>query len=32
MVPNDDGMWRTRYLNELYMPYDELDIAGGGEM
>jgi len=20
-------MWRTRYLNKLYMLYDELDIA-----
>jgi len=27
MVPNDDSMCRTRYLNELYMLYDELDTA-----
>jgi len=27
--PNNDGMWRTRYLNELFMLYDELDIAEG---
>ena len=22
---NDDGVWRTRYNNELYTLYDELD-------
>jgi len=24
---NDNGMWRTRYSNVLYTPYDELDIV-----
>jgi len=24
---NDNGMWRTRYINELYTLYDELDIV-----
>ena len=23
---NDNGVWRTRYINELYTFYDELDI------
>jgi hypothetical protein len=23
----DNGMWRTRYINELYMLYNELDIV-----
>jgi hypothetical protein len=27
MVPSDDSVWRTRYLNELYMLYDELGTA-----
>jgi len=24
---NNNGMWRTRYINELYTLYDELDIG-----
>ena len=24
---NDNGIWRTRYNNELYTLYDELDIV-----
>jgi hypothetical protein len=24
---NDNGMWKTRYSNVLYTPYDELDIV-----
>jgi hypothetical protein len=24
---NNTGMWRTRYNNELYTHYDELDVA-----
>jgi len=23
----DNSTWRTRYINELYMPYNELDIV-----
>jgi hypothetical protein len=23
----DNGMWRTRYINELYMLFNELDIV-----